>query len=138
VKHLLPRQAHEFLLATPEALFIDCRSDAEFFLVGHPLLRWPDGREKRPEHVLWADELRMEDNPNFTAEVAALAVSKEQPIVLICRSGRRTLAAAEALEAQGFKNVVNILHGFEGDRDDRDQRSRVNGWRFEGLDWEQM
>jgi hypothetical protein len=38
MNHLTPRQAYDYLLAHPEAVFIDCRSEAEYFLVGHPLV----------------------------------------------------------------------------------------------------
>lgn len=137
MEHFLPRQAHEFLLNN-DALFVDCRSDAEFFLIGHSLVIHPDGREQRPDHILWSDELRGDTNPHFVSDVQALAKSKDQPVVLICRSGRRTLLAGNALEAAGFTRVINVLHGFEGDRNNKDQRSTLNGWRFDGLPWEQM
>ena len=45
---------------------------------------------------------------------------------------------ANALETAGFSNVINILHGFEGDLDDKFHRSSLNGWRHDGLPWEQM
>jgi rhodanese-related sulfurtransferase len=138
MKHLLPRQAHDLVAQQSQAVFVDCRSDAEFFLIGHSLVVTPDGKEIRPEHILWSDELRMETNPNFVGEVLQIAKTKDRTIVLICRSGRRTLAAGEALEAAGFTDVVNVLHGFEGDRNQQDHRSSVNGWRFDGLPWEQM
>jgi rhodanese-related sulfurtransferase len=138
MKHLLPRQAHDFIAQEPRAVFIDCRSDAEFFLIGHGFVATTDGKEIRPEHILWSDELRMENNPNFVAEVLAVTKTKDRPVVLICRSGRRTLLAGDALEAAGFTDVINVLHGFEGDRNDQEHRSKVNGWRFDGLPWEQM
>jgi rhodanese-related sulfurtransferase len=56
----------------------------------------------------------------------------------MCRSGQRTLDAGQALEAAGFTDVSHVVHGFEGDLDARFQRSSVNGWRHEGLPWEQM
>ena len=87
---------------------------------------------------MWSDELRMESNPDFIPQVNALSTSKDQTIVIICRSGRRSALAADALQAEGFNDVVNVLHGFEGDRNDIDQRSTLNGWRFDGLDWEQL
>ena len=43
-----------------------------------------------------------------------------------------------ALEAAGFTEVINVLHGFEGDLDAHFHRSTLNGWRFDGLPWEQM
>lgn len=138
MKNLLPNQTLELLLANPQALFVDCRSDSEFFMIGHSLVRYPDGSERRPELVMWSDELRMESNPHFVSEVTALSSSKDQTIIIICRSGRRSALAATALEADGFTDVVNVLHGFEGDRNDVDQRSSLNGWRFDGLDWEQL
>lgn len=53
--------------------------------------------------------------------------------MLICRSGKRSADAGNALEAAGFTDVVNVLQGFEGELDDRFHRSTVNGWRFRGL-----
>jgi len=57
--------------------------------------------------------------------------------VLICRSGNRSVDAGEALEKSGFTDVYHVLHGFEGDLDVRHHRNSRNGWRFEGLPWEQ-
>ena len=64
--------------------------------------------------------------------------NKSAPVLLICRSGKRTLDAGLALEAAGYTDVYNVLHGFEGELDDRFHRSTVNGWRFDGLPWEQL
>ncbi len=75
--------------------------------------------------------------PSFVAAVAAKTSRPNQTIVLICRSGERTIDAGIALEKAGFTNVVNVLEGFEGDRDDNGQRSTESGWRFEGLPWTQ-
>lgn len=138
MRNLLPKQAQELLRANPKALFIDCRSDSEFFMIGHCVVKHADGSEGRPELVMWSDEFRMVSNPHFVAEVGALSTSKDQTIVIICRSGRRSALACNALQDDGFTDVVNVLHGFEGDRNDVDQRSSLNGWRFDGLDWEQM
>ena len=68
----------------------------------------------------------------------AEAGDKARPLVLLCRSGQRTIDAGLALEAAGFSDVAHVVHGFEGDLDPRFQRSSVNGWRHEGLPWEQM
>ena len=43
----------------------------------------------------------------------------------------------EALEAAGFHHVVNVLHGFEGELDEHHHRNSRNGWRVDGLPWEQ-
>jgi hypothetical protein len=33
--------------------------------------------------------------------------------------------------------VVNVLHGFEGELDESHHRNARNGWRVDGLPWEQ-
>ena len=63
--------------------------------------------------------------------------SGDRPVVLICRSGNRSEEAAKTLEAAGFSRVYNIRHGFEGELDDSHHRNSINGWRHEGLPWEQ-
>lgn len=138
MKHLTPRQAYDFLLAHPDALFVDCRSEAEYFLVGHPLVE-RDGHEPwRPHNICWADELRLEVNTRFVPDIDALARDRAQPVVIICRSGRRSVSAGEALEAAGYREVYNVLEGFEGPLDERFRRGTVSGWRLAGLPWEQL
>jgi rhodanese-related sulfurtransferase len=130
MQHLTPRQAHEFLQRSPDALFVDCRSDAEYFFVGHAI---------GSIHVALFDGPDWTPNPHFIGEVRKLTGhSDDRPVVLICRSGRRSVEAGEVLEQAGFQQVYNVLHGFEGDLDDQRQRGKLNGWRFDGLPWEQM
>jgi rhodanese-related sulfurtransferase len=130
MKHLLPREAHELVRSNPEALFVDCRSDAEYFFVGHAA---------GAMHVAWYDAPDWELNPEFVTDVKKLAGhSMDRPIVLICRSGKRSVEAAEALEQAGFRDVSNVLHGFEGDLNSDRQRGKLNGWRHDGLPWEQF
>lgn len=127
MKHLTPKQAYDFLKTTPEAVFVDVRSDIEHMFVGHPegsmLIPWIDGPD-------W------EVNPDFVAQVKK-AASVNRPVVLICRSGKRSVDAGFALEQAGLTEIYNVLHGFEGDLDERHHRNSVNGWRHEGLPWVQ-
>jgi rhodanese-related sulfurtransferase len=128
--HLTPKETHLFLAEHPESLFIDCRSDAEYFFVGHAV---------GSMHVGWYDGPDWELNTRFVEEVKSLADQvTTRPVVLICRSGKRSIEAGEALEAAGFPTVINVVYGFEGDRDEKSQRGNLNGWRFDGLPWEQL
>lgn len=131
MKHLAPREAFEFLHNTPQALLVDCRSEMEYLFVGHPA---------GALHVSWNDGPDWEVNPHFVGQVKKVAGTNHahRPIVLICRSGNRSIEAGEALERGGFTDVYNVLHGFEGDLDDSHHRNAKNGWRFEGLPWEQV
>lgn len=130
MEHIAPKQAMELLRRTPEALFIDCRSEMEYLFVGHPV---------GALHVAWNDGPDWEINPHFVGQVKKLAgqLHAKRPIVLICRSGNRSQEAGEALERAGFERVYNVKHGFEGDLDEQHHRNTRTGWRFDGLPWEQ-
>jgi rhodanese-related sulfurtransferase len=131
MKHLTPREAHAFLQERTDALFVDVRMEIEYLYVGHPLgvvhVPWYEYPEMQPDAEAFAAQVRREAGGDTT-----------RPVVLICRSGKRTLDAGQALEAAGFREVVNVLHGFEGELDEHFQRGRLNGWRHDGLPWEQM
>lgn len=129
MKHLTPVAAHAFLQQRPDALLVDCRTEMEFFYVGHPV---------GAVHIAWHEPPEWEANPNFAAKVQEEAKDKTRPVLLICRSGKRTLDAGAALEANGFTEVINVLEGFEGDLDENFHRNTQNGWRVAGLPWEQL
>jgi rhodanese-related sulfurtransferase len=61
----------------------------------------------------------------------------DAPVVLVCRSGKRSLEAGKLLLHNGFLDVYNINEGFEGELDETHHRSTLGGWRFHGLPWEQ-
>ena len=129
MKHLLPSEAWALLEQQPDALFVDVRMEVESMCVGRPPgvinIPWYEFPELKP------------DANGFVLKVQAKAKSPEQTVVLICRSGLRTVEAGIALEQAGFTNVVNVLDGFEGELDDNNQRGTEGGWRFEGLPWTQ-
>jgi rhodanese-related sulfurtransferase len=138
MKHLSPADAYAWLSGRPDAAWIDCRTEAEHFLVGHPIIERGAEAPLRPHNVWWADELKGEMNEGFVEAVAEIAPDRTKPVVLICRSGRRSMSAAQALQEAGWTEVYNILDGFDGSLDDRYRRGTQSGWRFEGLPWEQL
>ena len=108
MEHLTPQQAFDFLKKEPTAVFVDCRSEMEFLFVGHPvgamMIPWNDGPD-------W------DINPHFVGQLKkAAGHSTHRPVVLVCRSGNRSIDAGLALESAGFTRVFNVLEGFEGDR----------------------
>ena len=130
MKHLEPRAAWNAIEQTPDALFIDVRMEIESLYVGRP---------PGVENIPWYEYPDLQSDPaKFANAVEREAGNKNRPIYLICRSGKRTVDAGHALEAAGFTDVTNILHGFEGELDAGFHRSKISGWRFDGLPWEQM
>ena len=131
MKHLTPLETQAYLAAHAHALFVDVRMEIEYLYVGHP---------PGVVHVPWYEYPEMQpQTERFVAQVRREAGGDAaRPVVLLCRSGKRTVEAGLALEAAGFAEVVNVLHGFEGELDAHFQRGRLNGWRCDGLPWEQL
>ena len=126
LRQLLPEDAHRFVQGEG-VVFLDIRSEVEHFFIGNP---------PGVINIPWQDAPDFEINPDFLKEVSR-AARKDLPIVLICRSGHRSIDAGNLLLEHGFQQVYNVLEGFEGDRNENHHRSSVNGWRFRGLPWVQ-
>lgn len=135
VKGISARQAFEMLEDQPQAILVDVRSSMEFLFVGHP---------KGAVNIPWIDEPDWVIDPHFAAHVRQLMLGGVVcdgegcvPILLICRSGKRSLEAGNKLIEEGLPEVYNVEGGFEGPLDENHHRSTVSGWRFEDLPWEQ-
>ena len=74
-------------------------------------------------------------NASFDAQLLA-AVPQGRKVVLLCRSGVRSVVAAQRATSLGLQ-AYNILEGFEGDVDGGGQRGNLGGWRLRGLPWHQ-
>ena len=133
---LTPQQALQMMEDDPRAVLVDIRSSMEFLFVGHP---------KGAVHVPWIDEPEWTVNPEFVTDIRKLMLGGSictiddgcAPVILICRSGKRSLEAGKALLEAGFTRVFHIDEGFEGELDENHQRSTLGGWRFHNLPWEQ-
>ena len=135
VKSLLPQAAYDLLTKNPSATLIDVRSGMEFLFVGHPV---------GAIHIPWIDEPDWVINPNFAKQIRKVIlggltcdVDGCAPVIMICRSGKRSREAGAELIKAVFPEVYNIEEGFEGDLDDKHHRSATGGWRHSGLPWEQ-
>ncbi len=124
----------EALEADPAAQLCDVRTDAEWNFVGLPDLQ-PIGRE--PVLIPWQIYPSMQRNGAFVDHLRQAGLAPETPIYFICRSGARSLAAAQAAAAAGFKRVYNVAEGFEGPPDAEGHRGAVSGWKASGLPWRQ-
>lgn len=124
-----PQETYDFIQANPETVLVDCRTEIEHMYVGHPV---------GAEHIAWQEAPDWEIDAAFAAKVSRLVKGDVgRSLALICRSGNRSSDAALALEAAGFKNVINVLEGFEGALDDNFHRGTQGGWRHHGLPWQQ-
>ncbi len=128
IENLNPQQSCDLLQQNTNAVLVDVRTKIEHTFVGHPL---------GAIHIAWKEAPDWQINSNFVAEVEKLVPDKNAPVLLLCRSGQRSLDAAKALEEAGYQRLINVVDGFEGPLDQHKHRGNLGGWRFNGLPWEQ-
>ena len=108
------------------AMLIDIRTEAERdwvgFVPGVPFVPWK----------VWPG---MAVSTAYDDQLRAAAPAGSC-VLLLCRSGIRSIAAAKRATELGF-TAYNILEGFEGDPDGQAHRGLRGGWRFHGLPWRQ-
>ncbi len=102
-------EAVQMLSDDDRAVLVDVRTEAEWTNVGVPDAA-ALGRPVR--FVSWTLAGGV-GNPYFLDQ-ATDGLAPDTPLLLLCRSGGRSQAAAEALLASGFTSPHNIVGGFEG------------------------
>ena len=129
-----------------KVLFLDVRSREEVQFLGMSTL--VDANipyMQNPEWPEWNDagkNFKLVPNSNFTADVERRlkekGLAKNDPIILMCRSGDRSSLAVNLLAKQGYTKVYSVTEGYEGDivADGPLKGTRsINGWKNDGLPW---
>lgn len=116
------------------AALLDVRTPAEWAYVGLPDL---SALMRQPLLVPWMMFPSMQINADFVTQVSETGADPGQDLLIICRSGVRSKAAAIALTGAGFATCYNVACGFEGDKDPAGHRGTLNGWKVDGLPWVQ-
>lgn|GEM_PF-108922 len=127
-------QAYEYAMAE-DTFMLDVRTRAELQFVGAPdpldfhvpFMEMVTPFEWNDSANIW----RMEPNSDFVSDVdsalSEVQLGHDTRLIVICRSGSRSLEAARILQDVGYTDVIHVADGFEGDRDESGYR-RVNGW----------
>jgi rhodanese-related sulfurtransferase len=84
-------------------LLLDVREPAEFAALHIP------GSLNVPRGVL-----EQSCEWDYDETVPLLVTGREQEIVVICRSGKRSVLAADAMQQMGYSNVVSLRLGVRG------------------------
>ena len=128
------------------AVIIDVRDPREFLYAGHAVgsINIPiffvridlppvetrvkvaqlEKRKEKAIHVKKIYRPMMDENRNFVKDVKkAIGSDLEKPVILICRSGERSVYAANKLAKNGFENVFNMEGGF------------IFDWKTSGMPW---
>ncbi|KAL6770169.1 hypothetical protein ACKKBG_A33875 [Auxenochlorella protothecoides x Auxenochlorella symbiontica] len=84
--------------------YLDVRTEKEF-AASHP---------KGASNIQWAfaGDSGFTPNPDFVSEVKAAYDNLDTPLLIACQAGRRSAAAAAALEAAGYTQLKDVEGGF--------------------------
>jgi rhodanese-related sulfurtransferase len=132
---ITPEEAWKLLVDDPEAVLVDCRTSAEWRFVGVPDT---SSLERDVVYVEWSrtDGTHNDGFIDDLLEKIGGASENERPVVFLCRSGNRSIGAAEAATEAGIAPSYNVLDGFEGNLDSAGHRGGT-GWKAIGLPWRQ-
>lgn len=144
--YVTAKEAHKMISSQPKnILFVDVRTPAELEFVGatkmidanvpYMLNDFSEWDQKKKRFVKLP-------NSNFTVlmeeQLEAKGLTKNDKIVLMCRSGSRSAKAVNLLHKAGYKNVYSVIDGFEGNKSKlaatKGQRV-VDGWKNANLPW---
>ena len=131
IPDIAPAETWAAMQNDPAAMLVDVRTDAEWNYVGIPDLA---DAGKRVVLIPWQVYPSMAVNSHFTEALRKGGVLPEHRVYFICRSGARSLAAAQAA---GYAAVFNVADGFEGPVDRDGHRGQAAGWKAAGLPWVQ-
>jgi rhodanese-related sulfurtransferase len=136
--NVTPQAAYDGVTTDANTYLLDVRTDGEWNYVGHPgpnKLKEGAALSGKVINISW--EIWKHGsfvlNPSFISDVEEVFRDKANTtIIVICRSGGRSVSASIALEAAGYANVFNLAEGFEGPTDVRGYRT-LSGWKVRGL-----
>lgn len=101
----------DFLNNNSNSVVLDVRTEEEWNSIGKPDAEALNSKTIFISLLIGSDRQK---NENFVKEFLDKKVPKKDNILVICRSGVRSMAAAKLLQQQGYKNLINISDGFEG------------------------
>jgi rhodanese-related sulfurtransferase len=134
IQNVPPRQVWEALRSDPQAQLVDVRTEPEWTFVGVPDLA---AAAKQAVLIPWQVYPTMQHNDAFVDHLRQAGFTPDHHIYFLCRSGQRSLAAAQAAQEAGFPHVYNISDGFEGGVDADGHRGVKAGWKADDLPWRQ-
>ncbi len=144
--YMTAEDAYKHTMANMEkTLFVDTRTPSELNYLGAATVMDAHIPLVFMDSTAWNDKkhrYKRAENKNFVGDVdAALkkkGLSKDDTVILMCRSGKRSAKAANMLADAGYTKVYSVVDGYEGDKakegPDKGKRT-VNGWKNSGLPW---
>jgi rhodanese-related sulfurtransferase len=129
-----PQESWAMLSEIADCALVDVRTGAEWAFVGTPDL---SSIGKEICLAAWLEYPGMANNVDFVSTVQNHVPSPDTPILFICRSGQRSISAAQTMTSAGYTKCYNVQEGFEGDKNPEERRGTTGGWKVAGLPWTQ-
>lgn len=103
VAELMPWELVERLRKNPGLLLLDVREPAEF-----------EAMHIRGSLAVPRGVLESACEWNYDETLPELASARDREVVVVCRSGRRSLLAARTMQQMGYANVASLCTGLRG------------------------
>lgn len=144
--YMTAEQAYKHTEANMDkTLFVDIRTPSELNYLGAATVMDAHVPTVFMDTTGWNDKkhrYNRAENKNFVADIdKALkkkGLSKNDTVILMCRSGKRSATAANMLADKGYTKVYSVVDGYEGDKvkegGNKGKRMK-NGWKNSGLPW---
>ncbi|WP_342225094.1 rhodanese-like domain-containing protein [Rickettsia endosymbiont of Urophora cardui] len=126
VQNICSKEAYNMLVSNNNTFLVDVRTEEEWKNVGVPSL----SNKNNVIFLSWQLSPFMELNKDFEDRFLSIIDDKMSNIIFfLCRSGHRSLMAANFMANVGYKNCYNIIDGFEGNLQNK-------GWKQNNLPWQ--
>jgi rhodanese-related sulfurtransferase len=106
VREIMPWDLEERLQENPDLMIVDVREPAEF-----------DAMHIRGSINVPRGILESACEWDYEETVPELVKSREREVVVVCRSGYRSVLAAHSMQVLGYQNVASLQTGLRGWKD---------------------
>jgi len=106
IDEVFPWDLEDFLEKQPETLLLDIREPEEF-----------DGAHLKNSIHVPRGILEQACEWDYAETVPELVNARERPVLVICRSGNRSVLAALTMKMMGYNNLTSLKMGVKGCND---------------------
>ena len=106
IKEHMPWDLEERLQANPDLLIVDVREPYEY-----------EAMHIKDSMLVPRGILESACEWDFEETIPELVCAREREVVVVCRSGQRSVLAAHSLQILGYKNVASLATGIRGWKD---------------------
>jgi len=144
--YMTAKQAYKYTDANMDStLFVDVRTPSELNYLGAATVMDAHVPTVFMDSSGWNDKkhrYNRRKNKNFVADIGKAlkkkGLSKNDTIILMCRSGKRSAKAVNMLAGHGYTKVYTVVDGYEGGKvkegPNKGKRMK-DGWKNSGLPW---